>query len=119
MHSSIGTSALARRTRLVRHLRIVGMLGCAVLGACGTGRTVVTTGADSTLRAIATGYRSTPDMTIEGTVKVSGIPATVWFDAVIRERDSMKITLVGPFGMALGAMSATRSEFEFYKADED
>lgn len=47
------------------------------------------------------------------------MPVTIWFDGLIRSRDSMKITLTGPFGMAVGAMSATRGSFEFYKADED
>lgn len=91
----------------------------ATLGGCAAGRTATTSEADVALRTIEAGYRATPDMAIEGSVKVSGLGVTVWVDALVRARDSMKITLTGPFAMPLGAMSATREAFEFYKADED
>ena len=120
MHSIHRSSTGLRRVGNVRHAAIAGAcLALAIVTGCSSTRVAATSDAESVLRAIEAGYRSTPDMTIAGTVKVSGIGATVWFDALIRERDSMKITLVGPFGIALGAMSASSTGFEFYKADED
>lgn len=95
------------------------MLLALTLGGCAATRTATTSQADAALRAIEAGYRATPDMAIEGSVKVSGLGITVWVDALIRSRDSMKISMTGPFAMPLGAMSATREAFEFYKADED
>lgn len=94
-------------------------LAALILGGCAATRTAETGGADAALRAVEAGYRSTPDMALEGTVRVSGMGVTVWVDALIRGRDSLKITLTGPFAIPLGAMSATRDAFEFYKADED
>jgi hypothetical protein len=95
---------------------------CAALLAvagCRTTRLAAIGEAETTLRSIETGYASTPDMSLEGTVRVSGIGATVWVDALVRGHDSLKITLTGPFAIPFGALSATRSRFEFYKADED
>jgi hypothetical protein len=95
------------------------LLPLASIVGCRTAQPASTTVADTMLRTVESSYRTTPDMTLEGTVRVSGVPATIWVDGLIRGRDSMKITLTGPFAIPLGAMSATRSAFEFYKADED
>lgn len=61
-------------------------------------------------------YQSTPNLTMKGTMKISGIPATVWYDAVVKQRDSLKITMTGPFGIAVGALSATPRGFLFFNA---
>lgn len=100
-------------------LAMLAMLLTAVLGGCAAGRAASTGEADAALRALDAGYGSTPDMALEGTVRISGMGVTVWVDALSRSRDSLKITLVGPFAIPFGAMSATRESFEFYKADED
>ena len=68
------------------------------------------------LERLRKGYASTPDISVNGDLKVSG--ATVWFDAIMRGRDSMKINLIGPFGVPLGAMSATQDQFLFLNAQE-
>lgn len=111
--------AAARLGRGASARLLIAMLALFAAAGCGIARQASTSDAERILRTIDSGYRASPDMAIEGTVRVSGVPATVWFDALIRARDSMKITLIGPFGIPLGAMSATRRAFEFYKADED
>lgn len=70
--------------------------------------------AESALRALERSYASTPNLTLEGTLQISGVPATVWFDALVKEHDSMKIVLTGPFSMPVGAMSASRDHFIFF-----
>jgi hypothetical protein len=104
-------------TNVPRHS--LPFLALALIVGCRTAQVAATTDAEALLRAVESGYRSTPDMALEGTVRVSGVPATIWVDGLMRGRDSMKITLTGPFAIPLGAMSATRTAFEFYKADED
>lgn len=61
-------------------------------------------------------YQSTPNLTMKGTMKISGIPATVWYDAVVKRRDSLKITMNGPFGIPVGALGATPDGFLFFNA---
>jgi hypothetical protein len=72
---------------------------------------------DPLLRRLEAGYASTRDLTVEGNLKISGVPATVWFDAYVKSRDSMKIILTGPFSIPVGAMSATSSSFVFFNPD--
>jgi hypothetical protein len=72
--------------------------------------------ADALLARLRSSYAATPNISVNGDLKVSG--ATVWYDAIVRGRDSMKITLIGPFGVPLGALSATRDEFLFLNAQE-
>lgn len=70
------------------------------------------------LERLRQSYASTPSLNIMGKMKVSGMPATVWFDALARARDSLKIGLTGPFSIPVGAMAATRESFLFYNAQE-
>ena len=72
---------------------------------------------DPVLRMLEASYASTQDLTVEGNLKISGVPVTVWFDAFVRSRDSMKIVLTGPFGMSVGAMSATPEYFLFFNPE--
>jgi hypothetical protein len=88
--------------------------GCA--GSRGAVRPVVSD-YDPLLRRLEAGYASTPELTVEGNLKISGVPATVWFDAYVRGRDSMKVILTGPFSIPVGAMSATPSSFLFFNPD--
>jgi hypothetical protein len=76
------------------------------------------TTADNVLRELQKSYEATPNMSIEGEMKISGVPATVWFDAFIKRTDSMKILLTLPFGLPGGGMSATPEHFVFYHAQE-
>lgn len=69
------------------------------------------------LRRLEGSYASTRDLTVEGNLKISGVPATIWFDAFVRARDSMKILLTGPFSIPVGAMSATPGSFLFFNPD--
>lgn len=105
---------------------LIILLSAAAAGCSGARQT--TTGGSTAVdpasdaRAVALlerlrgGYASTPDLSVNGDLKVSG--ATVWFDAIMRGRDSMKINLIGPFGVPLGAMSATEEQFIFLNAQE-
>lgn len=70
--------------------------------------------AESALRTLERSYASTPNLTLEGQLQISGVPATIWFDALVKAHDSMKIVLTGPFSMPVGAMSASRSSFLFF-----
>jgi hypothetical protein len=63
-------------------------------------------------------YATTPMLSINGTLKATGQPITVWLDAIIRRRDSLKILLTGPFGVPIGAMSATPSHFLFFNTQD-
>lgn len=74
--------------------------------------------ADLLLAGLRRSYESTPMLSLNGDMKISGIGATVWFDALVRGRDSLRINLVGPFGVPVGALSATRDQFLFFNAQE-
>jgi hypothetical protein len=90
-----------------------------VAGCGGSGGTVKPSGVDHdpVLRRLEASYASTPDLTVEGNLKITGVPATVWFDAYVRGRDSMKIVLNGPFGIPVGAMGATPESFLFFNPE--
>ena len=68
------------------------------------------------LAKLRASYQSTPNLAMKGTMKISGIPATIWYDAVVKQRDSLKITMTGPFGIAVGALGATPQGFLFFNA---
>jgi len=74
--------------------------------------------AESLLKALEKSYASTPMLSLSGDMKIAGAGVTVWYDALVRGRDSLKINLVGPFGIPVGALSATPSEFLFFNAQE-
>jgi hypothetical protein len=98
------------------------VLAAMVAGGCTGSKSATTpassTTADNVLRELQKTYQSTPDLSIEGEMKISGVPATVWFDAFIKRTDSMKILLTLPFGLPGGGMSATPRHFVFYHAQE-
>lgn len=103
-------------------------LVASLMGACasssrsttasGTASSSGNSTTENVLRQIRESYQATPLLTMEGEMKISGVPANVWFDALLRRQDSMKIVLTGPFGVTLGAMSATHDHFIFYNADQ-
>jgi hypothetical protein len=61
----------------------------------------------------------TPNLSIEGSMRVTGIPIGISFEAVIKRKDSLKLILTGPFGISVGALSATPDHFIFYNARQD
>lgn len=70
------------------------------------------------LQKIRASYDGTPDLTLEGTMKASGVPATINFDAWVKRYDSLRMTMTGPFGMAIGGLGATNEKFTFVNAFE-
>ncbi len=106
------------RTRRPFHLLLFSLL--PLLAACSSqkGTTRDTEGSSQILQELRLSYGSTPDLTIGGTLKISGALATVWYDAVIRSRDSLKILMNGPFGIPVGALGATPKEFTFFNIVE-
>ncbi len=72
--------------------------------------------AEALLARLRQSYTAIPDLSVNGTLKISG--TTIWFDAIVRAHDSMKVNLIGPFGVPLGALSATQEEFLFLNAQE-
>lgn len=61
---------------------------------------------------------ATPNLYLDGTMRVSGVPIGINFEAVIKRKDSLKLVLTGPFGIAVGALMATPDKFLFYNASE-
>lgn len=105
---------------------LAALLLSLLMAACTGGKSTTTT-TDTTTEAqespyndlltkLRESYQSTPNLAMKGTMKISGIPATVWYDAVVKQRDSLKITMTGPFGIAVGALSATPRGFLFFNA---
>jgi hypothetical protein len=98
------------------------VLFAVMAGGCTGSKSTTTpassTTADNVLRELRKAYQSTPNLSIEGEMKISGVPATVWFDALIKRTDSMKVLLTLPFGLPGGGMSATPEHFVFYQAQE-
>jgi Domain of unknown function (DUF4292) len=74
--------------------------------------------AEEVLTALRASYASTPMLTLNGDMKIAGAGITVWYDALMRGRDSLRINLVGPFGVPVGSLSATPAEFLFFNAQE-
>ena len=83
-----------------------------LLAAC-SGSNNTTHNASDVLSKIQRSYIVTPDLTMKGTMKVSGVPATIWFESLVKGYDSLKIVMTGPFGINIGALSSTPSEFTF------
>jgi|GEM_PF-1875817 len=99
---------------------LLPLISCAVLGAgCSGSREMVNAGeaeSQALLEQLRQSYAATPDLSVNGNLRVSG--ATIWFDALVRGRDSLRINLVGPFGVPVGALSATPDAFVFLNAQE-
>ncbi len=94
---------------------VVTIAGCA-----GASRTTLDDDqADALLHEVTAGYATTPMLTINGTLTASGVPTKIWFDAYVRAHDSVKTILTGPFGMPVGAMSATPQTFEFFSPQDN
>lgn len=93
--------------------KVVILLGAAaLLAACGGSKEVVHDASD-VLNSIRKSYRSTPNLTMKGTMKVTGVPATIWFETLVRRYDSLKMVLNGPFGIDIGALASTKDNFTF------
>lgn len=116
-----------RRSPILTLLAVLTLAGCASTRQTTSGAAAGATGGADTvrpalgaelLREVAAGYQSIPALSINGTMKATGQPVTVWIDAIIRRRDSLKIVLNGPFGIPIGAMSATSSNFLFFNTQE-
>lgn len=102
------------RIPLVASMLAIAMFGCA--GPRQATREIPAAQAPGRdfLGELRQSYQSTPSLSISGTLKATGQPITIWLDAIIRRRDSLKILLTGPFGISIGAMSATDSRFLFF-----
>ena len=83
-----------------------------LLASCGGSKGIVHD-ADAVLSNIEGSYRQTQDLTIKGTMKVSLAPVTIWYEALVKGYDSLKIVMNGPFGVAVGALAATPEHFLF------
>lgn len=105
----------ARKRDILRGALLLPLAG--LLMSCGSGDSVTHDPA-TILQKIRAAYATTPDLTIEGSMKASGAPATVTFTAYVRGYDSLKMTLNGPFGIAVGGLAATPERFLFVSALE-
>ena len=88
-----------------------------LLAGCGGGNEV-TYDPEQILQEIRASYAEAPDLTLEGTMKASAVPATINFDAWVKQYDSLRMTMTGPFGMAIGGLAATGDSFIFVSAFE-
>ncbi|MCB0713996.1 MAG: DUF4292 domain-containing protein [Ignavibacteriae bacterium] len=80
--------------------------------SCGGSKGIVHD-ASNILSKIEASYRTTSDLTLKGTMKISVAPVTIWYEAAVKEHDSLKIVMNGPFGIAVGALAATPEHFTF------
>jgi len=102
-------------------LHVLPLIAAALLlGACSKG--VVKPAGDDvavrTLERLRAQWASTPRITAIGEMAISGVPVTVRFDAIVSGRDSLRVGLTGPFGITVGALSSTPTEFIFFNAQE-
>ena len=88
------------------------LLSSVFLGACGSSREM-TYDASDVLGQIEKSYRATADLAMKGTMKVSDVPATIWFETLVKGYDSLKMVMTGPFGINIGALSSTPTQFTF------
>jgi hypothetical protein len=121
----LGTSRLAMMVALGAGLSLAGCASGAktvattpTTEASAADTTPRTAAADALLAQLRQSYSTTPMLTLTGDMKISGAGITVWYDALVRGRDSLRINLVGPFGVPVGALSATPAEFVFFNAQE-
>lgn len=111
LHTVVGSTAV--------HARIAALLLAAILlGACGGSKGVVNDAAD-VLSRVEKSYKSTPNMTMKGTMKISGVRATIWFETYAKQYDSLKMVLTGPFGISVGALGSTPAHFTFLELFQD
>ncbi|MCS6966221.1 MAG: DUF4292 domain-containing protein [Candidatus Kapabacteria bacterium] len=96
---------------------IAGLLFSGVLG-CSSVRPIVPPTSESVyaaLQGLAAQYQRVPPvLTLTADVSAPGIPFPVQCRAEIVERDSLRMELWGPLGLAMGLLRLTRSEFQFY-----
>lgn len=104
--------------RSLHRLRLLLLLvSGGFLASCGSGDDMIHD-PSMILQKIRASYDGTPDLTIEGSMKASGAPATVTFTAYVREYEALKMPLNGPFGIAVGGLAASPTEFVFVSALE-
>lgn len=91
-----------------------------VLGACSKG--VVKPAGDDvavrTLERLRAQWEATPRLNAVGEMTISGVPVTIRFDAIVSGRDSLRVGLTGPFGITVGALASTPTEFVFFNVQE-
>ncbi len=97
-----------------RQLILLLLAAATAIGtaSCGGSKGVVHDAA-AILSKIEKSYHSTDDLTLKGTMKISVAPVTIWYEAAVKEYDSLKIVMNGPFGIAVGALAATPEHFTF------
>lgn len=88
------------------------LLSPVLFAACG-GAKGITHDPSDVLVKIQKSYAATENLSIKGTMKVSGVPATIWFETLVKGYDSLKLVMTGPFGMNIGALSSTPTHFTF------
>lgn len=88
------------------------LLTSMFVAACGSSREI-THDASDVLGQIQESYRATSDLAMKGTMKVSDVPATIWFETLVKGYDSLKMVMTGPFGINIGALSSTPKHFTF------
>ncbi len=103
------------RTNIFLLLLITALLGVGCSATGGTGAY----NAEDILETVRKSYQSTPDLNLKGDMKISGMPITIWFDAVIKQYDSLKLVMNGPFGMPVGSMTATPDHFVFVNLQQN
>ena len=104
--------------QMLRGLRLLLLtIGSGLLVSCGSGDDMMHD-PSTILQKIRASYDGTPDLTIEGSMKASGTPATVTFTAYVQEYEALKMPLNGPFGIAVGGLAASPLEFIFVSALE-
>jgi hypothetical protein len=93
------------------------VIGATLISSCGASKTTVHDAVDVLQRINAT-FRSTPDLTIDGSMQVSKLGITIWFDTYVRGHDSIQMILNGPFGIAVGSLYAKPDELLFLNFQE-
>jgi len=110
-------NAVERSIGLVLASLVLLAAGGALAGCAATASKDVS-GADQVLTELRESYQATPDRHMNGTLMASGMPVTVWFDAIVKAHDSLKIVMNGPFGIPVGALGATPGRFLFLNVPE-
>lgn len=117
------TKRTNQRNRLGQSFRIIAtwLPLVAIVGlvaGCAATASKDASGAEKVLTELRRSYQTTPDRHMNGTLIASGMPVTVWFDAIVKSHDSLKIIMNGPFGIPVGALGATPGSFLFLNVPE-
>jgi len=96
---------------------IAALLAGVVFSSCGGSKSTAHDALE-TLTRIDAKFRSTPDLTLEGSMNVSNLGVTIWFDTYVRGHDSIQMILNGPFGVAVGSLYANPDSLLFLNFQE-